>query len=126
MGPPRSCSTCSGRSLAPAQSVSAEARLRFQPFGIQMPWRLLKHRLKFTSYPNMTASGETYFRFGSVCESGPSVPQLCTTGTSNSPRQRTTDNSPAVYCWVDIINCPLRGRGAGHVVVQSYVPPVNH
>jgi len=21
---------------------------------------------------------------------------------------------------------PLRGRGAGHVVVQSYVPPVNH
>jgi len=27
-----------------------------------MPWRLLKRRLKLTSYPNMTASGETYFR----------------------------------------------------------------
>src|SRR5256885_6318108 len=28
--------------------------------------------------------------------------QLCTNSNSNSPRQRTADNSPAVHCWDEV------------------------
>src|SRR5260221_10162188 len=54
-----------------------------------MPCGLSKRRLRFSSYPNMTFGGETYFRLGPACKSDTDVQQLCTNSISTSPRQRT-------------------------------------